>query len=83
MSRDAKCHARNAAHSIAGGRMPNAEAMTKSERRIGTISGWLHSLDSVRFSAFSAVQKAKALRAIRDIRVIRGSLLSVSFVISV
>jgi hypothetical protein len=47
---------------------------------------WLHSVDSVRFSAFSApsaVQKAKALRAIRDIRVIRGFLLSVSLVISV
>jgi hypothetical protein len=64
-------------------RMPNAEAMTKSECRIGAISGWLHFVDSVRFSAFSAVRKAKALRAIRDIRVIRGSLLSVSFAISV
>jgi hypothetical protein len=40
--------------------MPNAEAMTKSECRIGAISGWLHSVDSVRFSAFSAVQKTKA-----------------------
>jgi hypothetical protein len=60
MSRDAKFHSRKAAHSIAGGRMPNAEAMTKSECRIGAISGWLHSVDSVRFSAFSAVQKAKA-----------------------
>ena len=58
-----ECHARKAAHSVAGGRMPNAEAMMKSECRIGAISGWLHSVDSVRFSAFcasSAVQKAKA-----------------------
>jgi len=33
----AECHARNAAHSVAGGRMPNAEAMTKSECRIRDI----------------------------------------------
>jgi hypothetical protein len=41
----------------------NAEAMMKSECRIGAISGWLHSVDSVRFSAFSAssaIQKANA-----------------------
>jgi len=40
--------------------MPNTEAMTNSECRIGAISGWLHSVDSVRFSAFSAVRKTKA-----------------------
>jgi hypothetical protein len=67
---------------------------TKSECPIGAISGWLHSVDSVRFSALcvlcgsksqsgAAAPHSKALRAIRDIRVIRGSLLSVSFVISV
>jgi hypothetical protein len=60
--------------------MPNAEAMTKSECRIVAISGWLHSVDSVRFSAFcasSAVQKAKAAQQRRTAKRFAQSVTSV------